>query len=60
MKKRVSLIKKCPQGHTDPKSDWTRYRFCLAAQMLLCFNEDIGEHQHLLNKLLDFLSGSLA
>ncbi len=31
MKKRVSLIKKCPQGHTDPKSDWAHCLFCLAA-----------------------------
>ena len=53
MKKKVSLIKKCPQGHTDPKSDWARCRFCLAAQMLLRLGEDLSEHQHLLDKLLD-------
>ena len=35
MKKKVSLIKKRPQGNTDPKSDWARCRFRLAAQMLL-------------------------
>ncbi len=53
MKKRVSLIKKCPQGHTDPKSDWARCRFCLAAQMLLCFGEDFGEQKHFLDRFLD-------
>ncbi len=53
MKKRVSLIKKCLQGHTDPKSNWARCRFCLSAQILLYFGEDFGEHQHLLDKFLD-------
>ena len=54
MKKRVSLIKKHPQGHTDPKSDCACCQFCLAAQMLLRFGEDLSEHQHqhLLIKLL--------
>ncbi len=52
MKKRVSLIKKHPQGHTDLKSNWACCQFCLAAQMLSCFSKDLGEHQHLLDKLL--------
>jgi hypothetical protein len=53
MKKRDSLIKKCPQGHTYPKSDWAPCQVCLAAQILHCFGEDLREHQHLLKKLLD-------
>jgi hypothetical protein len=53
MKRRVSLVKKHPQGHTDPKSNWAHCQFCFAAQMLLCFGEDFGENQHLLDKLLD-------
>jgi hypothetical protein len=53
MKKRVSLIRKCPQGHTDPKSNWARCRICLPAQMLLRFGEDFGEHQHFFGQLLD-------
>jgi phage terminase small subunit len=52
MMKRVSLISKRPQGHTDPNSDWARCRFRLAAQMLLRFGEDLGEYQHLLDKIL--------
>ncbi len=53
--KRVLLIKKYPQGHTDPQSNWACCQFCLAAHIFLCFGKDLGEHQHqhLLNKSLD-------
>ena len=54
MKKRASLIKKRPQGHTDSKSDWACCRFCLAAQMLIHFGKDNpGKYLHLLNRFLD-------
>jgi len=52
MTKRVSLISKRPQGHTGPNSNWARCRFRLEAQMLLRFGEDLGEYQHLLDKIL--------
>jgi hypothetical protein len=53
MKKRVSLIKKHLQGHTDPKSDWAHCRFCLPVQILIRFGEDLGKHQDLLDSYLN-------
>ncbi len=52
LKKKVSLIKKHPQGHTDPKSDWARCRFRFAAQMLLRFGEDLSETSIFLTNFL--------
>jgi hypothetical protein len=46
----VSLIKKQPQGQSDPNCIWAKCRFRFAAQNLTRFGEDLGEYLDLLRE----------
>ena len=46
----VSLIKKQPQGQSDPNCIWSKCRFRFATQNLTRFGDDLGEYLDLLRE----------